>query len=63
MVLKDDVGRTTSVLAGIEADGAALEVAIEGDWAEEVAGWEYIPALPPPPTTGVDDSWAGEAAG
>jgi hypothetical protein len=31
MVLKDDVGRTTSVLAGVEADGAALEVAIEGD--------------------------------
>jgi hypothetical protein len=38
MVWKDDVGRTTSVLAGVEAEGPALEVAIEVDRTEEVAG-------------------------
>jgi hypothetical protein len=33
IVLKDDVGRTTLVLAGAEADGAALEVGTEDDEA------------------------------
>jgi hypothetical protein len=37
MVWKDDVGRTTAVLAGVEAEAAALEVAIEDDSAEEAA--------------------------
>jgi hypothetical protein len=67
MVLNDEVGRTTSVLAGDDAEAAALEVAIEDDSteeaalevataddsAEEAAGWVYIPLLPPP-TAGVE---------
>lgn len=38
MVLNDDVGRTEALAADVEVERAALDVAMEDDWAEEAVG-------------------------